>query len=145
MKPVQFSLPLRRETILGKSSSLSPAHVSPLKNSIDFFCELETPVYAAADGLVIDCKFDGARAGKTKVAEPWGNFVEVRHRDDTYSEYEHLAFSAYPLVKIGDYVKRGQLIAYTGATGWLAGLKPHLHFMVGKYNYSTVRIAWKDH
>jgi murein DD-endopeptidase MepM/ murein hydrolase activator NlpD len=124
----------------------SPAHVGNLKHSVDFICEEGTEVRAAADGVVIDLKSDSSAGRPRKELEPYGNFIEIKHLNGEYSEYEHLKKDGV-IVKIGDKVKRGQIIGYSGATGWLAQLGPHLHFMVGKYgkdkdNYETLEIVW---
>jgi len=125
----------------------SPAHVGSLKYSVDFIVQEGTPVKAAADGVVVDLKSDSDIRGTGKELEPWGNFVEIEHEHGEYSEYEHLKKDGVS-VKIGDTVKRGQIIGYSGATGWLAHLGPHLHFMVGKYgatvdDYETLEIVWE--
>lgn len=124
----------------------SPAHVGNLKNSVDFVCREGMEVKASADGVVVDLKSDSDIGGQNKELEPFGNFVELQHDNDEYSEYEHLRKGGV-LVKIGEKVKRGQIIGYSGATGWLAHLGPHLHFMVGKYgesneDYETIEIVW---
>ena len=51
--------------------------------------------------------------------------VEVDHDNGLTSRYAHLSRS---LVKVGDVVMKGQLIAQVGATGRTTG--PHLHFEV---------------
>ena len=45
-------------------------------------------------------------------------------------------------------VKKRQIMGYSGDTGWLGGLGPHLHFMVGVYprgqeSYRTLEIRWE--
>ena len=124
----------------------SPAHVGNLKNSVDFICKEGTKVRAAGDGVVVDIKSDSDIGGSGREFELFGNFIEIKHGNDECSEYEHLKKNGL-LVKIGDQVKRGQIIGYSGATGWLAHLGPHLHFMVGKYgkdndDYETLEIVW---
>ena len=124
----------------------SPAHVGSLKNSVDFICKEGMEVKAVADGIVMDLKSDSDIGGENKKLEPLGNFIEIQHDYDEYSEYEHLRKDGV-LVKIGEKVKQGQIIGYSGATGWLAHLGPHLHFMVGRYgendeNYETLKIMW---
>jgi len=76
--------------------------------------------------------------GAAQSFETQENFIEIRHPDDEYSQYCHLKKDGV-VVKIGDTVKAGQLIGYSGATGWLANVpEPHLHFMVGRYKYENV-------
>ena len=125
----------------------SPAHVGNLKYSVDFICKEGLEVKAAADGIVVDLKSDSDSGGENRELEQLGNFIEVRHSQDEYSEYEHLKKGGV-VVNIGDKVRKGQTIGYTGATGWLAQLGPHLHFMVGKYgetdqDYKTLEVVWE--
>lgn len=124
----------------------SPAHVGNLKHSVDFICEKGALVKAAANGIVVDLKSDSDVGGEKKEFEPMGNFIELEHDDGECSEYEHLRKDGV-LVKVGDKVKKGQVIGYSGATGWIAHLGPHLHFMVGRYgetveDYETLEIVW---
>jgi len=126
----------------------SPAHVDTLEYAVDFIVPEGTPVIAAADGIVIEVKSDSATGGSEKELEPFGNFVEIEHLNREYSEYEHLKKDG-AMVRAGDKVTRGQLIGYSGATGWLAHLGPHLHFMVGIYgetdhDYQTLKIQWAE-
>lgn len=101
----------------------SPAHVGNLQYSVDFIVESGTLVRAAADGIVFDLKSDSDIGGEGKEFEPLGNFIELQHDNGEYSEYEHLRKDGV-LVKIGDKVKMGQVIGYSGATGWIAQLGP---------------------
>lgn len=126
----------------------SPAHVGNLKHSVDFILEEDTPIFAAQDGVVVDLKSDSDIGGIEQHYEEFGNFIEIQHDHGEYSEYEHLKKNGV-LVKIGDKVKRGQIIGYSGNTGWMAHLGPHLHFMVGKYgdsnqDYETIEITWEE-
>ena len=126
----------------------SPAHVDNLRNSVDFIIPEGTPIKAVLDGVVVDVKSDSDIGGPDKSFEEFGNFVEIEHSNGEYSEYEHLKKNGV-LVKIGDRVKQGQIIGYSGNTGWMAHLGPHLHFMVGKYgktnsDYETLKIEWEN-
>ncbi len=81
----------------------------------DFAVLTGTPVYATADGVVV---VENGRTG-------YGKTIVINHSYGYKTLYAHL--SQY-VVKIGDRVKRGQLIAYSGNTGRSTG--PHLHYEV---------------
>lgn len=87
---------------------------------------LYVPVYAAADGIITEAT-SSSRVGI-------GNFMRIWHATSTSiatsssSYYGHL--NAF-VMKGGDRVAKGQLIAYSGDTG---NVKPHLHF--GTYESS---------
>ncbi len=81
----------------------------------DFGVLTGTPVYATADGVV------KARSGRTG----YGNTIILDHGYGVKTFYAHL--HQY-LVKPGDFVKRGQMIALSGSTGRSTG--PHLHYEV---------------
>nr|WP_255652604.1 M23 family metallopeptidase [Myxococcus sp. XM-1-1-1] len=72
-------------------------------------------VYAPSDGTVV---FAGLEGG-------YGNVIVVDHGYGIKTRYGHLAKM---LVKAGDRVKRGALIAAVGNTGRSTG--PHLHYEV---------------
>jgi hypothetical protein len=55
----------------------------------------------------------------------WGNFVRVRHMDDSVGLYLHLMPNG-AAVQVGDIVKRGELIGWVGTTGRSSG--PHVHW-----------------
>ena len=95
-----------------------------LHDGLDWGIACGTPVYAAAPGEVI-------RAGWR--ASGWGNQVLIDHGIrrgvDLVTSYNHLS----SIVKFGGSVKRGQLIGYSGTTGYSTGC--HLHF--GAYEDGT--------
>ncbi|MEK7208343.1 MAG: M23 family metallopeptidase [Patescibacteria group bacterium] len=143
---VKYSYPVIVANGVRISYDESPAHVGPLKHSVDFIVPVGTPVFAAADGVVVDLKSDSDKGGEASTFEPFGNFVELEHESGEYSEYEHLQKDGVA-VALREKVRRGQIVGYSGATGYLAHLGPHLHFMVGRYDrsagdYETIKIAW---
>jgi murein DD-endopeptidase MepM/ murein hydrolase activator NlpD len=74
-----------------------------------------TPIYATADGIV----------GRSKWVNGYGNLVEINHGSGIQTRYGHLSRS---LVRAGEPVRRGQLIALMGSTGRSTG--NHLHYEV---------------
>lgn len=82
---------------------------------IDIAAPIGSPIYAVADGTVID-------AGP---AQGFGLWVRIRHSDGTISVYGHMYdFS----VSVGERVRAGQQIARIGNRGDSTG--PHLHFEI---------------
>ncbi|HLS05540.1 MAG TPA: peptidoglycan DD-metalloendopeptidase family protein [Wenzhouxiangella sp.] len=84
---------------------------------VDLRARLGTPVYATADGVV---KWAGMHHGSGL-----GNMVEVVHNYGFSTVYGHLSEAG---VKSGSYIKRGDLLGYSGDTG--RSTAPHLHYEV---------------
>ena len=85
---------------------------------VDFRARTPLPVYAMADGVV-----DGV--GDTDIQCPgvsFGRFVLIKYNNGLASTYGHLSLLK---VKKGDTVTRGQIVAYSGNTGYSTA--PHLH------------------
>lgn len=82
---------------------------------IDIAVEYGTPVVATADGEVA---FSGWYSG-------YGKMVQIDHGDGIVTLYGH---NSTLLVEVGQYVHKGQVIAYAGSTGASTG--PHVHYEV---------------
>ena len=88
---------------------------------IDFAAPIGTPIYAVANGKIVQYS---PYAG-------YGNLVIVEHPGNYKTYYAHL--SAYnPELSVGSEVRRGLEIGYVGSTGHSTG--PHLHFELRKNN-----------
>ena len=85
---------------------------------IDFGCDRGTPVYATGDAVVETASASGFNGG-------YGKQVLLNHEFGYKTRYAHLN---EVLVKPGERVTRGQIIARTGNTGRSTG--PHLHYEV---------------
>ncbi|MDF1874658.1 peptidoglycan DD-metalloendopeptidase family protein [Sulfurimonas sp. SAG-AH-194-I05] len=83
----------------------------------DMKAKMKTPVYATADALV-------EYAGMHKKSG-YGRLVILQHNYGFKTLYGHLN---KVVIKSGRFVKKGDLIAYTGNTGLSSG--PHLHYEV---------------
>ncbi len=92
------------------SAGMSPGHTG-----IDIAAREGDPVWAAADGEVSFAGWDNY----------YGNKIEIKHSDKLNTMYGH---NAKLLVKVGDNIKQGQVIALVGTTGQSSG--PHLHYEV---------------
>lgn len=86
-----------------------------LHTGLDFAADIGTPIQAAAGGVVVS----------TEVHPQYGNLLEIDHGNGLLTRYAH---TSRILVRNGDLVKRGQVVAQVGSTGRSTG--PHLHFEV---------------
>ncbi len=82
---------------------------------IDIAARPGTPIIAPAAGVVTYYKFNGG----------FGRYLKLNHGYGTVTHYGHLSKAA---VKVGQKVKRGDIIGYVGNTGLSTG--PHLHYEV---------------
>ncbi len=102
-------------------------HDEQNRYAVDIDMPLDTPVYAARDGVVMDVEDDYYKNGTRQAYKSRANSIRVLHEDGSMAVYAHLALEkaqVYP----GLTVEAGQLIGYSGNTGFSTG--PHLHFAV---------------
>jgi murein DD-endopeptidase MepM/ murein hydrolase activator NlpD len=120
-----YELPYKPGTshkvIQGYGGLLSHSHEAAL----DFKMPVGTEIYAARDGDIYRYKDDSNKGGLF-VNKHMANFIIIRHSDGSFGCYWHLKQNGV-LVTSG-HVHRGQLIGYSGNTGFT--LQPHLHFSV---------------
>lgn len=109
-----FRWPVRGRVIAG----FGPKPTGQQNDGINLSVPEGTPVKAADDGTV-------AYAGNE--LKGYGNLVLIRHANGYVTAYAH---ASELLVKRGDTVKRGQVIAKSGQTGNVTS--PQLHFEVRK-------------
>jgi murein DD-endopeptidase MepM/ murein hydrolase activator NlpD len=84
-------------------------------NGVDFRATVGKPIYAANAGVV--------KLAKSLFFS--GNIIIVDHGTGIFSNYAHLSRID---VERGQYLEKGQLMGYSGATGRVSG--PHLHWAI---------------
>ncbi|WP_454692457.1 M23 family metallopeptidase [Achromobacter aloeverae] len=112
------SMPLDGYTYLSSSYGWRRNPVTgryAMHEGVDFPAPRGTPIMAAAGGVVVEA---GPESG-------YGNLLEIDHGDGLSTRYAH---ASELLVKKGDVVQRGQIVARVGSTGRSTGA--HLHFEV---------------
>lgn len=124
----KYKLPLNKKNIILPRKKL-PSHPKEIKHAVDFLLPIGAPVFAAASGKVVWLRNNSRVGGKNK-KRYWnlGNRIVIKHRFGEYTAYEHFRYKGI-VVKVGQSVKKGQLIGYSGNTGW-STIGPHLHFEV---------------
>ena len=83
----------------------------------DFAASIGTPIAATANGTVIESTRRGGN----------GKFVKIKHNGTYTTQYLHMSKR---LVKVGDYVKQGDIIGKVGMTGNTGG--PHVCYRFWK-------------
>lgn len=85
---------------------------------VDIPGKVGTKIKAVAGGIVVDSKWVGG----------YGNMVEVKHADGYTTRYAH---NKKNIVKVGDVIEKGDVVALLGNTGRSTGA--HVHFEVRKH------------
>lgn len=105
------------------------SHQGPNRYAIDWKMPEGTLVSAARGGVVVRVKDDSRKGGPSMKYDRYNNFILIRHEDGTLGHYCHLQRNS-GVVRVGQRVATGEVIARSGSTGFSSG--PHLHFCVFK-------------
>ncbi|HEX6333252.1 MAG TPA: M23 family metallopeptidase [Flavisolibacter sp.] len=111
--------------VLVQGSNSSFSHKGEL--AYDFKMKTGTPVCAARGGVVVSLRSDSREGGLKDEHLSDGNYIVIQHADNSRAYYWHLQTGGVT-VAIGDSVKQGERIGFSGNTGYSAF--PHLHFQV---------------
>lgn len=106
----------------GEESHKQHAHAH---YAIDVPMPVNTPILAARDGVVMEVEARFSRSGFMAEYADEANLVRLLHADGTMTVYAHLNLNSIVVVP-GQAVKAGQVLGYSGNTGFSTG--PHLHF-----------------
>lgn len=104
--------------------------------AVDFPVPVGTPIYAAREGTVVGSEGSSNLGGASPEYRQYANYVIIEHSDGTMGNYYHLKQGGAVAV-IGQKVAKGDLIGYSGNTGYSSG--PHLHFSVSKVDPISMR------
>jgi murein DD-endopeptidase MepM/ murein hydrolase activator NlpD len=107
-------------------------HRGRMEYAYDLAASIGTPLYAMRAGRVIGVqdKYPDTGGGPDKISK--FNYIMLEHDGGYRSAYMHLqqGFRSKTNIKAGDRVEAGQLMGYTGNSGWSTG--PHLHLEIQK-------------
>ncbi len=98
------------------------------RDAVDITMPEGTPIIAVRDGVVVRTEARFANQGALDPAMlDKANYVEIEHFDGTIAQYAHLRHGGV-IVSPGQRVMAGDIISYSGSTGYSGG--PHLHFAI---------------
>jgi murein DD-endopeptidase MepM/ murein hydrolase activator NlpD len=121
-----YNLPFKENSkyrvVQGYGGLFSHFHTAAL----DFEMPVGTPIYAAREGLIYSYKDNSNEGGPLPKLKRKANYIIIKHSDGSFGCYWHLQKNGVTVKK--GIVKKGQLIGYSGNTGFV--LRPHLHFSV---------------
>lgn len=104
-------------------------------NALDFTMPIGTEITAIRDGVVIKVVEHHNKTCTQPECKKLNNLVLIYQSDGTFAEYDHIKQNGV-IVEVGDQVKQGQHIAYSGNVGYSTG--PHLHIMVYLQRLDTI-------
>ncbi len=113
------------KVVQGETGTFS--HFGEFLYSIDFGMPQHTEITAMRKGQVVFIKQDSNEGGPDKSFLDKANFIWILHEDGSVGKYVHLEQNG-SLVKLGDVVNEGDVIGYSGNTGYTT--EPHLHIQV---------------
>ena len=96
---------------------------------MDIAMDVGTYLTAVRAGTVVWVKDDYHMSGRTNYFLDKANVIKILHDDGTFSSYAHILMDT-AIVKEGDNVAVGDMLARSGSSGFSTG--PHLHFSVIK-------------
>ncbi|MEO1022805.1 MAG: M23 family metallopeptidase [Bacteroidota bacterium] len=144
-----YRLPFKRDKSVRIDQGYGGAfsHRGEAEFALDFHLEEGSEITAARGGVVVSLEEKYKEGGTDSYFSDKANYVTILHSDGTFGEYAHLRYNGVR-VREGQRVVIGQVIGYSGATGYVTG--PHLHFAVkriteaGKYETIPVRFATRN-
>ncbi len=110
----RYKLPVPKDQLQRIDRSSSPAHQGNLRNAIDLIVDKETPVLAAADGIVTFVKDDSNTGGSNPIYWSHTNFIVIMHSNGEYSRYDHLSYTGYTYLPHLHF----QVFVVTGMNMW---------------------------
>ncbi len=105
------------------TSGYTPKRFHPIQKrwkahlGTDYAAPAGTPIMSTGDGHVIASSYTGGN----------GNYVKIKHNSVYTTQYLHMSKRN---VKVGDYVKQGDIIGFVGSTGLATG--PHVCYRFWK-------------
>ncbi|SIS81495.1 Murein DD-endopeptidase MepM and murein hydrolase activator NlpD, contain LysM domain [Kaistella chaponensis] len=122
-----YSLPYEK----GKTQSIFQGYNGKFSHqnefALDFNLKTGSAILASREGIVVQVVNNNTQNCPNISCAKYNNKILIMHSDGTFADYSHLKFQG-AVVKKGEFIKKDQLLGYSGSTGFASG--PHLHFAV---------------
>jgi murein DD-endopeptidase MepM/ murein hydrolase activator NlpD len=134
--PYKFPVKRKYKSLCIQGNNTLSTHKGGMhKYSYDILLPMGTEIYASREGIVNETLKTIGSIGFFK-----GNFVSIVHSDSTIAIYAHLKKNSI-VVNVGDTIKTGQLIGFSGCNG--VAIYPHLHMHILK-NGQSIPFVFSD-
>ena len=122
-----YRLPFRKGTIFPVGQGYNGNRSHQNENALDFTVPAGTEIYSVREGVVIAVEQKNSRNCGSRECAKFNNYIKIYHPDGSFAEYTHIRQNG-SVVNVGDKVKAGEFIGYSGNVGWSTG--PHLHLVI---------------
>ncbi len=113
----KYTIPVPQNLLQRIDRTSSPAHIGNPRNAVDFIAPQNTPVPAAADGMITYVKDDSYVGGSDPSYWNYSNFVSITHQNGENTRYDHLGYKSAKVMG-GKQVLAGQETASVGMAGY---------------------------
>ena len=102
-----------------------------MHKGVDFAAPSGTPIIAAGSGVIRESGWKGS----------FGRYIRIKHNATYDTAYAHMK-SIAPQIRVGTYVRQGEVIGFVGSTGRSTGAHLHYEILVNnrQVNPMTVRL-----
>lgn len=139
-----YDLPYKKGTSYNVMQGYNGSSTHRNINALDFSLKMGDEVYASRAGKVVRVVEHNTRHCLQPQCADYNNVIQIYHKDGSFADYAHLQKNG-SIVNVGDAVEAGELIGYSGNTGFASG--PHLHFNVfvpdEDQGYKTIKTLFR--
>ena len=101
-----------------------------MHKGVDFAAPLGTPIIAAGSGVIRESGWKGS----------FGRYIRIKHNATYDTAYAHMK-SIAPQIRVGKYVKQGEVIGFVGSTGRSTGAHLHYEIMVNNRQVNPMTVS----
>jgi murein DD-endopeptidase MepM/ murein hydrolase activator NlpD len=150
-----YSMPVKTEDVLRIWKPMySPEHSGEFAPAVDIAVEdpriKETEVLSPCDGVVVCGILTNTNWGEGPEYKNLLNWVQIKTADNEFFELAHITPIERRVLRVGDRVQKGQVIAIAGLNGRMTKtdgkVDSHIHMFVYRYAYGSpkgLRINWE--